>query len=56
MKKLRIAGIDGMEAGNAFVPAFMADYNRRFAVAPKSEEDAHRMVLHDANGDICALR
>ena len=48
VKELRLAGIDGMEAGNAFVAAFMADYNRRFAVAPKSEEDAHRAVLHDA--------
>ena len=48
VKELRLAGIDGMEQGNAFVPAFMADYNRRFAVAPRSEEDAHRAVLHDA--------
>ena len=48
VKELRLAGIDGMEAGNDFLPAFMADYNRRFAVAPKSEEDAHRAVLHNA--------
>lgn len=48
VKELRLAGIDGMEAGNAFLPSFMADYNRRFAVAPKSKEDAHRAVLHDA--------
>ena len=48
VKELRLAGIDGMEQGNAFLPAFMADYNRRFAVAPKSAEDAHRAVLHEA--------
>lgn len=48
VKELRLAGIDGMEAGNDFLPAFLADYNRRFAVAPKSEEDAHRAVLHNA--------
>lgn len=48
VKELRLAGIDTMESGNAFLPAFMADYNRRFAVAPRSEEDAHRAVLHDA--------
>ena len=48
VKELRLAGIDGMEAGNDFLPAFMADYNRRFAVAPKSEEDAHRAVLQNA--------
>lgn len=48
VKELRLEGIRAMEAGNAFLPAFMADYNRRFAVAPKSGEDAHRTVLHDA--------
>lgn len=48
VKELRLAGIDDMEAGNAFLPSFMADYNRRFAVAARSEEDAHRAVLHDA--------
>ena len=26
----------------------MADYNRRFAVAPREPEDAHREVPHDA--------
>jgi len=48
VKELRLEGIGSMEAGNAFLPSFMADYNRRFAVAPKSGEDAHRAVLHDA--------
>ena len=48
VKELRLAGVDDMEEGNAFLPTFMADYNRRFAVAPKSEEEAHRAVLHDA--------
>lgn len=31
-----------MDDGNAFAPAFMADYNRRFARAPQSVHDAHR--------------
>ncbi len=48
VKELRLEGISSMEEGNAFLPSFMADYNRRFAVAPASEEDAHRSVLHDA--------
>ena len=26
----------------------MADFNRRFAVAPRNPADAHRAVLHDA--------
>ena len=48
VKELRLEGIDGMEPGNAFLPVFMADYNRRFAVAARSPVDAHRAVLHDS--------
>ena len=47
-KELRLRGIDGMEAANAWLPEFMAGYNQRFAVAPREAEDAHRPVLHDA--------
>jgi len=46
VKELRLQGINDMEAANAFLPAFMDDYNARFAVAPQSPEDAHRAVLH----------
>jgi hypothetical protein len=38
VKELRLAGISTMEAGNAFLPAFMEDYNRRFAKAPFSDK------------------
>ena len=48
VKEMRLRGIDGMAAGNAYLPAFMADFNRRFAVAPRNPADAHRAVLHDA--------
>ena len=48
VKEMRLRGIDGMEAGNAYLPEFMADFNRRFAVAPRNPQDAHREVLHDA--------
>jgi transposase len=41
-KELRLRQINSMEAGNAFLPEFMADYNRRFSVAPRSPHDAHR--------------
>ena len=47
VKEMRLLGIDGMAAGNAYLPAFMADFNRRFAVAPRNPSDAHRAVLHD---------
>lgn len=42
MKEMRLAGISSIEAANAFLPAFMADYNRRFAKTPPSERDLHR--------------
>ncbi len=48
VKEMRLRGIDGMAAGNAYLPEFMADFNRRFAVAPRNPADAHRSVLHDA--------
>lgn len=46
VKEMRLADIDSMEAANAWLPGFIADYNRRFAVAPASAKDAHRSVHH----------
>jgi len=46
VKELRLRGIDNMERANAFLPEFKIDYNRRFALAPASDEDAHRPVVH----------
>jgi hypothetical protein len=34
VKEMRLSGIDTIEAGNAFLPAFMEKYNARFAKAP----------------------
>ncbi|QEE43313.1 ISNCY family transposase [Rhizobium sp. WL3] len=42
VKELRLAGIATMEAGNAFLPVFMEDYNARFAVTPARSDDLHR--------------
>lgn len=42
VKELRLAGIDNMEAGNAFLPGFMEDYNTRFAITPARPDDLHR--------------
>ena len=49
VKELRLRAISDIDAANAFAPAFLADYNRRFARAPRSEHDAHRPLLpsHD---------
>jgi hypothetical protein len=44
VKELRLREISDVEAANAFAPEFMADSNRRFACAPRSEHDAHRLL------------
>lgn len=41
-KELRLRGIASMPDGNAYLPEFLADFNRRFAVEPRSSVDAHR--------------
>jgi transposase len=42
VKELRLAEISGIEAGNAFLPGFVARFNARFAVAPARPDDLHR--------------
>ncbi|WP_373415060.1 ISNCY family transposase [Ensifer aridi] len=42
VKELRLAGISDMEAGNAFLPGFIARHNARFARAPVRPDDLHR--------------
>ena len=42
VKEMRLSGISTIEAGNAFLPAFMEDHNRRFAKEPRSDKDLHR--------------
>jgi transposase len=42
VKELRLRGVSSMEQGNAYLPEFIADFNRRFAVPPRSQHDAHR--------------
>jgi len=47
VKELRLCGISDMAAGQAFLPAFRADYNRRFARPARHSFDAHRPVTED---------
>jgi len=42
VKELRLAGAATLAEGNALVPAFIADYNARFAKAPANHKDLHR--------------
>ena len=41
-KEMRLRGLHSHEAGNAYLPDFIADFNQRFAVDPRSSVDAHR--------------
>jgi hypothetical protein len=48
VKEMRLRGISTMAEGNAYLPEFREDYNRRFAAPPHSAENAHRPLLpHD---------
>jgi transposase len=42
VKELRLAGACNLGEGNALLPLFMADYNRRFAKPPVNGKDLHR--------------
>lgn len=44
VKELRLACIDTLEAGNAFLPDFVEGYNARFAVVPARSDDLHRAI------------
>ncbi len=44
VKELRLRGICDMAAGQAYLPEFRADYNRRFGRPPRNAYDAHRPV------------
>ena len=45
VKELRLNGISTIDVANSFVPEYIPDFNRRFAVQPQSSWDAHRPLL-----------
>lgn len=45
VKEMRLLGISDIETANAYLPTFIEDHNRRFAVDALSSEDAHRKNL-----------
>lgn len=49
VKELRLRDISTPDAANAFADEFMADYNRRFAKAPRHNFDVHRPLDADDN-------
>ncbi|HEY8661265.1 MAG TPA: ISNCY family transposase [Hanamia sp.] len=49
IKEMRLRGISSIEEANAYLPKFMEDWDRRFAVEPRSLIEAHRKDLPDTN-------
>ena len=45
VKELRLRNISDIDSANAYLPEFMADYNRRFAKTPVNPVDAHRKTV-----------
>lgn len=56
VKELRLRGISSMQAANEYMPEFREDYNRRFAVVPRSNHDAHRPLPKKENLDLILSR
>jgi transposase len=51
VKEMRLLGINDMQQGNAYLPEYIVNFNRRFAVQPRSSLDAHRPLLVHQNLD-----
>jgi len=49
VKELRLEGISDRASANAYLETFRQDFNRRFAVPPRSRHDAHRPLLATDN-------
>jgi transposase len=52
VKELRLRQISTPEAGNAYLPTFRADYNRRFGREPLNPHDAHRPLRDGEDLDL----
>ncbi|PSU36502.1 ISNCY family transposase [Photobacterium lutimaris] len=48
VKEMRLQGIDTIEQANAWLPDFIADFNRRFAKPPRYPKDMHRPLRESA--------
>ena len=58
VKEMRLQGVDSIEAANAFAPTFIAAWDKKFAVPPGNDIDAHRPWTRTENAldDILARR
>ena len=51
VKEMRLLQINDMHQGNAYLPEFIADFNARFAVQPRSSLNVHRPLSAHQNLD-----
>lgn len=49
VKEMRLLGLNDQASANAWLPTFMADFNRRFAVLPATPSNAHVAYQGKAN-------
>jgi hypothetical protein len=58
VKELRLAGVGTIEAGNAFLPGFIEQFNARFATPAARSENLHRPLALPTNrlSDVLAWR
>ncbi|MBV8455871.1 MAG: ISNCY family transposase, partial [Acetobacteraceae bacterium] len=51
VKELRLTNIASIDVANAWLPTFMAEYNRRFGRTPANPRDLHRPLSAEENLD-----
>ena len=51
VKEMRLKGITTLEQGNQYLPEFVRDFNRKFAVIPKEKANLHRLLVSHENLD-----
>jgi transposase len=47
VKEMRLREINNMQEGNAYLPEFMEDFNKRFSVQPRCPLDVHRPLASE---------
>jgi transposase len=52
VKEMRLRAISDMATANAYLPEFIEQYNKKFAVEPKSRVDAHVKLIGNENLDL----
>ena len=56
VKEMRLAGIKDRESANRFLKeTYIPDHNRRFAVLPRQEGDAHRLLTDELRKRLTAI-